>query len=182
MPTAFDWIEYDVRVDVPPRPEAAHPTFDRSADQPLAQPTVTTLALPDLRPQPDPIAKARILLQSAAEIEHALMVQYLYAAYSPKGPDEAEPLYAQMLDDTLDTSWPQTLLTVAREEMGHLMTVQNLLAILGFQPHLAREQFPPPPGLYPFDLHLQPLTQQSLAKYVVAEAPAVESTPTPEPV
>ena len=61
---------------------------------------------------------------------------------------------------------------VAREEMGHLMTVQNLLLALGLPPNLEREDFPPRKDLYPFALHLEPLTQRSLAKYVVAEAPS----------
>jgi hypothetical protein len=61
---------------------------------------------------------------------------------------------------------------VAREEMGHLMTVQNLLLALGLPPNLEREDFPPRKDLYPFALHLEQLTQRSLAKYVVAEAPS----------
>ena len=55
--------------------------------------------------------------------------------------------------------------------MGHLMTVQNLLALLGLAPNFEREDCPPRTDLYPFPLVLQPLTQASLAKYVVAEAP-----------
>jgi len=61
----------------------------------------------------------------------------------------------------------------AREEMGHLMTVQNLLLLLGLPPDFEREDFPPRKDLYPFSLHLEPLSQRSLAKYVVAEGPAV---------
>src|SRR5918995_232436 len=56
--------------------------------------------------------------------------------------------------------------------MGHLMTVQNLLLLLGLPPSLEREDFPPRKDLYPFPLRLERLTQRSLAKYVVAEAPA----------
>jgi hypothetical protein len=35
-----------------------------------------------------PVDKVEILLESVAEIEHALMVQYLYAAYSLKSSGE----------------------------------------------------------------------------------------------
>ena len=40
------------------------------------------LELPDLNEYATPLAKARFLLDTAAEIEQALMLQYLYAAYS----------------------------------------------------------------------------------------------------
>jgi hypothetical protein len=62
------------------------------------------------------------LLHTAAEVEHALMVQYLYAAYSlgeapfqgPNVPTSAQGLVA---------SWRGTIVSVAREEMGHLITL-----------------------------------------------------------
>ena len=99
------------------------------------------------------------------------MVQYLYAAYSLKtAADVTDPAQKKVLDETSPTSWPQVLLAIAREEMGHLMTVQNLLLLLRLKPNFEREDFPPPKDLYPFKLHLEPLTRRSLAKYVVAEA------------
>jgi len=132
-----------------------------------------TIPLPDLTAWQSPLDKAEILLESAAEIEHALMVQYLYAAYSLKSSDEVtDDGQAAVLDDVFETSWPQVIKGVAREEMGHLMTVQNLLLALGLPPNLEREDFPPRKELYPFALHLEPLTQRSVAKYVVAEAPS----------
>ena len=139
-----------------------------------AQPAEVQLRLPipDLSGHPTPRDKAKYLLETAAEVEHTLMVQYLYAAYSLKSSDEVtDPTQQDLLDDQLEDSWPQTLRGIAREEMGHLMTVQNLLAVLALAPNLEREDFPVPEGLYPFTLKLQPLTQSSLAKYVVAEAP-----------
>src|SRR5215472_18062071 len=61
------------------------------------------------------------LLHIASSIEHALMVQYLFAAYS--------------LDDGVENSefrekvvlWRNLILSIAKEEMGHLLTVQNVL-------------------------------------------------------
>jgi len=139
----------------------------------------SAVLLPDLRAWQSPLDKAEILLESAAEIEHALMVQYLYAAYSLKSSAEVtDPGQRRVLVDEVDEStefgdsWPLTIKEVAREEMGHLMTVQNLLLALGLPPNLEREDFPPRKDLYPFALHLEPLTQRSLAKYVVAEAPS----------
>ena len=46
-------------------------------------PTVE-ITIPDLADWPHPIDKARMLLETAAEVEHALLVQYLYAAFSLK--------------------------------------------------------------------------------------------------
>ena len=68
-------------------------------------------------------------------------------------------------------AWRGILLAIAREEMGHLMSVQNMLLLLRLPPNFEREDFPPRKDIYPFTLHLQPITQVSLAKYVVAESP-----------
>jgi hypothetical protein len=116
------------------------------------------------------------LLHTAAEIEHALMVQYLYAAYSLADggfPGPATPPDA----GTVVKRWQRTLVGIAKEEMAHLLTVQNLLRFVGGPLNLEREDFPFRAFLYPFPLRLEPLTRTSLAKYVAAEMPA----PPPEP-
>jgi hypothetical protein len=170
----FRWDEYALEARRPVSPAVAG-----LAAAPLPKAEALTVELPDLRVWQSPSDKAEILLESAAEVEHALMVQYLYAAYSLKSRDEVtDPGRQKVLVDEIDEpadfadSWPLTIKEVAREEMGHLMTVQNLLLALGLPPNLEREDFPPRKDLYPFALHLEPLTQQSLAKYVVAEAPS----------
>jgi hypothetical protein len=164
----FDWISVEVRVSS----ESPLRTLAVGLPEAAAPPEAVTIQLPDLTRWPAPADKARVLLESAAEVEHALMVQYLYAAYSLKSSDEVQdPAQQAALDETSPDSWPHLLLGIAREEMGHLMTVQNLLLLLGLPPNLEREDFPPRKDLYPFSLHLEPLSQRSLAKYVVAEAP-----------
>lgn len=127
--------------------------------------TTVGIDLPDLSLWPHPIDKAQVLLQTAAEVEHALLVQYLYAAYS---------LNLGLTGDhaTAVTDWNRKLRGIARQEMGHLMTVQNLRLALGFAPTLERDDFPFGNTLYPFTFHLEPFTQRSLAKYVAAESPA----------
>jgi hypothetical protein len=101
------------------------------------------------------------LLHTAAEIEHALLAQYLYAAYSlDRGAGGDVP------------RWRRTIVGIAREEMAHLLTVQNLLRFIGGPLNLEREDFPFLTFLYPFPLTLEPLTKASLAKYVAAEMPA----------
>ena len=171
MPTPeFRWSDYEVRLPPtsPLRGFAARLRPAVAADE-----SVITIPLPDLAAWPSPLDKAKILLESAAEIEHALLVQYLYAAYSLKSADDvSDPAQQGVLDFENDPdSWPRILLGIAREEMGHLITVQNLLQALGLPPNFEREDFPPRKDLYPFALHLEPLSQHSLAKYVVAEAP-----------
>jgi rubrerythrin len=99
-----------------------------------------------------------MLLQIGAAIEHALMVQYLYAAYSLSSEEPAK-------------SWRETLLGIAREEMGHLLQVQNILTLLGGPFNLERGDYPWDVPFDAFPFQLEPLTQGSLACYVYAEMP-----------
>jgi hypothetical protein len=101
-----------------------------------------------------------VLLQMGASIEHALMVQYLYAAYS-------------LRDDVKEArGWRETLLLIAREEMGHLLTVQNILALLGGPINIDREDYPWDTPFQAFPFQLERLTRGSLACYCYAEMPA----------
>jgi hypothetical protein len=107
-----------------------------------------------------------MLLGIAAEVEHGLMVQYLYAAYSLGGP--------QVTGDERHASvrkWRAALIKVATEEMGHLVTVQNILTLLGAPVALGREDYPWDLPYYPFPFVLEPLTKSSLACYIHAEMP-----------
>ena len=106
-----------------------------------------------------------LLLHVAAEIEHSLMVQYLFAAYSLGGPQVPAPLRDMV------RRWQETILGVAKEEMGHLVTVQNLHTALGLPLNLDREDYPWGSDFYPFDFTLEPLSLGSLATYVCAESP-----------
>jgi hypothetical protein len=72
------------------------------------------------------------LLRIAAEVEHTLLVEYLYAAFT-LGP-HAGPKYRR------------SLVTIAKQEMGHFVTVQNLLRLLGASPHLDRDDLLPASG------------------------------------
>jgi hypothetical protein len=128
-------------------------TLARAAG-PAAVEVDETIDLPEL-PE-SPLGKAATLLRVAAQIEHALMVQYLYAGYS-------------------FSPTQRVIANVAIEEMSHLMTVQNLLRCIGEQPHLHRQDdgvdVSEDERLFPFDFRLEPLSHLSLAKYVVAESP-----------
>src|SRR5215216_1680391 len=116
------------------------------------------------------------LLHTAAEIEHALMVQYLYAAYSLAEDGFQGPAVPAGASELVGT-WRQTIVGIAKEEMAHLLTVQNLLRFIGGPLNLEREDFPFRAFLYPFPLQLEPLTRTSLAKYVAAEMPATPPQP-----
>src|SRR5262249_1874330 len=103
---------------------------------PLAPSAATT---PKLNP-PDPWLSSRdeavFLLQTTAEVEHALLVQYLYAAYSLDASRFTDPQKATV------SKMKQTIIGIAREEMAHLASVQNVLRLLGGPIHLDREAFP----------------------------------------
>lgn len=101
------------------------------------------------------------LLMLAAEVEHALMVQYLYACQSVRG------------------ATARTIRNVAVQEMGHLLTVQNLLlAVTGETPdglparlHLARDGLRRYSGRNPLPFVLEQVSHAALAKFVVVERP-----------
>ena len=76
-------------------------------------------------------------------------------------------------------AWQETILGVAKEEMGHLVTVENLHTALGLPIHLEREDYPWGSGFYPFGFTLERLTLDSLATYVCAESPAHWCGPRP---
>ena len=74
------------------------------------------------------------LLCQAAELEHALMCQYLYAAFSLKStagpglrPDQLEAV----------ERWRRVIFAIAGEEMLHWAMVQNLLTAVGSAPYVA---------------------------------------------
>jgi hypothetical protein len=100
---------------------------------------------------------AVMLLQIGASIEHALMVQYLYAAYSLRD------------DHPKANGWRKSLLTIAREEMGHLLTVQNILTLMGGAFNLDRGDYPWDVPFEACPFRLERLSRGSLACYAYAE-------------
>lgn len=134
---------------------------------PLAEAAEIEIDLPDLSAFPSAMDKARYLLAVAAEIEHALMVQYLYAAYSVRKRDD----FTDPQQKAAVRKWKGACRETAVEEMGHFLSVQNLLMAIGLPPNLEREDSPFLGDVYPFPLHLEPLNRVSLAKYVFAESP-----------
>jgi Ferritin-like len=110
------------------------------------------------------------MLCLAAELEHAIMCQYLYAAFSLKQSGE-EGLTSAQLDAV--KRWGQGVSRVAAQEMLHLALVQNLLVSIGAAPHLSRPNLPPPPGRYPpsVSLVLLPFGEAALRHFMFLERP-----------
>jgi hypothetical protein len=121
---------------------------------------------PNLDVYAAPRERAVYLLHVGAEVEHALMAQYLYAGYSLGGPHLTDPEHQRLAQQ-----WRATILEIAREEMGHWATVNNLLTLIGGPLAFEREDYPSPTDLYPFPFELEPLTRRSLGKYVLCEMP-----------
>jgi hypothetical protein len=109
------------------------------------------------------------LLKESSEIEHALMVQYLYACFSIK------PAFQALAGIAYPGS--TTLLGVAIQEMKHLHSVNKFLNVLGILPNLNRQDFPYEPDIYPFEFNLEPLSIISTAKYVYTESSSAEIDP-----
>jgi len=85
-------------------------------------------------------------LSQASEMEHAICLQYLYAAFSMKK-DASEgnlsPDEAAFVQDAASV-----LLLIARQEMEHLNLVCNILTAIGCPPHLKRPPLPQPAQFY----------------------------------
>jgi len=105
------------------------------------------------------------LLAEAGQVEHLIMCQYLYAAFSLKtGPDEG--LTAEQADAV--GRWRKMLAGIAMEEMLHLALVSNVMTSIGAAPSLSRPNFPRhseylPPGV---SFALLPFGEDSLTHFL----------------
>jgi hypothetical protein len=89
------------------------------------------------------------LLVEAAQVEHDVLCQYLFAAATIKQHhDEGGVSYAQLEQMR---GWKSTILEVARQEMEHLGIVTNLLTAIGEAPRFDRPDFPAPASILPID-------------------------------
>jgi hypothetical protein len=131
------------------------------------------------------------LLIQAAQLEHLIMCQYLYASFSLKT-DPDEGLTAEQADAV--GRWRKSLTGIAIEEMLHLALVANVMTAIGVAPSLTRPNFPRrseylPPGM---QFALLPFGEASLTHFLYLERPEgmarldaagfVPGEPPPEPV
>ena len=110
------------------------------------------------------------LLCQAAELEHSLMAQYLFAAFSLRtepGPGLTTEQLAAV------ERWRSEILAISAEEMLHWALVQNLLIAVGSAPFVSRPHMPHqakgyPPGI---QLRLLPFGEAALQHFVYLERP-----------
>src|SRR5438094_2232385 len=138
-----------------------------------------------------------VALTEAAEVEHLVLLQYLFAAYSIKRLPAECPDPERQEDSR---RWTKTLSLIARQEMAHLGSVCNLLSAVGAPPRLGRPNFPQPirdssgqpitapwrlemtdrlGDTYPFDFALRGFRDESLYWFVRLGLP--EGVPLPDP-
>src|SRR5947208_3221304 len=110
------------------------------------------------------------MLCEAAELEHGIMCQYLYAAFSLKQ-SEAEGLSAGEAEAV--KRWRKNISHIATQEMLHMSLVQNLLSAIGAAPHLSRPNYPQPASHYPAGVHLAllPFGEEALRHFMFLERP-----------
>ena len=109
-------------------------------------------------------------LAKAAELEHLIVCQYLFAGFSLKR-DAREGLPEAMVPTV--RGWAKTLMQLAEQEMLHMALVQNLLTAVGASPHLSRPSFPVPPRAFPARIRivLLPFGEEALKHFAFLERP-----------
>jgi len=110
------------------------------------------------------------LLREAAELEHTILCEYLFAAFTMKqGLDEG--LTSAQLEAV--DRWRKAILTVAKQEMLHLTLVQNLLTAIGAAPHLSRPNLPTAAKHFPagVQIALVPFGEKALRHFLYLERP-----------
>src|SRR5689334_5244637 len=110
------------------------------------------------------------LLVEAAQFEHMIMCQYLYACFSLKT-EPGEGLTIGQADAV--ARWQEALTGIAIEEMLHLALVNNVMTAIGAAPTLSRPNFPRhseflPPGV---EFALLPFGVDSLTHALYLERP-----------
>jgi hypothetical protein len=108
------------------------------------------------------------LLVEAAETEHMLCCQYLFAAFSLKREPSEGLTYAQQ---RFVHDWTQLLLLISRQEMEHLGLVSNLLTSVGAAPHAGRPNFPQGALYFPVPMTLEKFGEKALTRFITFERP-----------
>ncbi|MBV8982532.1 MAG: ferritin-like protein, partial [Acidimicrobiia bacterium] len=131
------------------------------------------------------------LLCQAAELEHSLMAQYLFAAFSLR--TEPGPGLTEEQHEAVER-WRAAILAISAEEMLHWALVQNLLIAVGSAPYVSRPHMPHQAKGYPPGIQLRLLAfgEPAMQHFVYLERPDgmdmsdgegfVPSGPVPEPM
>jgi hypothetical protein len=114
-------------------------------------------------------------LTHAAETEHMLCCQYLFAALSLR---HGAPLDYEQQRGTHD--WAHTMLLIARQEMEHLGLACNLLTSVGGSPYFDRANFPQGRSYFPLPMSLERFSLATLDRFIAFEQPlGWQPPPTP---
>jgi len=110
------------------------------------------------------------LLSQAAELEHGLMCEYLYAAFSLKS-TTGPGLRADQLAAV--ERWRTMIFGIAAQEMLHWAMVQNLLTAVGSAPYVSRPHMPHQARGYPPGVQVRLLRfgEAALQHFVYLERP-----------
>ena len=108
------------------------------------------------------------LLCQAAETEHMLCCQYLFAGISLKQETSEGLTWEQQ---AVVHDWGLLLFTIARQEMEHLGLVCNLLTSIGAAPHFVRPNFPQGSNYFPVRMTLERLSESTIKRFICFERP-----------
>jgi hypothetical protein len=110
------------------------------------------------------------LLAEAAQLEHMIMCQYLFAEFSLK--DGTADGLSQEQAEAVDR-WRRVLHGISVQEMLHLALVANLMSAIGAAPTFGRPNFPQLSGYFPRGLQLEllPFGERALLHFLYLERP-----------
>jgi hypothetical protein len=138
--------------------------YAEAGGAPATDATVARAAFPIVREFADPLLELTRLMRRAAEIEHALLVQYMYAAFALR------PAYEDI--GGIESPSRVGLMGVALDKMMQFGTVNNALVMLGAAPHMTRRAAVDSAQGLPCESGPEPLSRPALARLVRCEAPA----------
>jgi hypothetical protein len=110
------------------------------------------------------------LLSQGANLEHSLICQYLFTAFSLKQAIVEGVTDAQL---KLIKGWRRTIYGIAVQEMLHLAQVSNLLTAIGGAPNFQRDNFPQTTTYTSLGLtfKLAAFSDKTIARYICFEKP-----------
>jgi Ferritin-like len=119
------------------------------------------------------------VLSEASTLEHMIMCEYLFAAFSLKR-DASEGLSDGELEKV--RRWQSVVTTVAVQEMTHLALVNNMLVSIGSSPYFQHPNFPQPSRYFSPNVRLAlvPFGEQALRHFLYLERPegmSIEGVP-----
>ena len=128
---------------------------------------------PDARPSAIRVATREdliFILSEASTLEHMVMCEYLFAAFSLKR-QESEGLTSEQVEKV--KNWEGVITNVAVQEMLHLALVNNILVSIWAGPYFHHPNFPQPSKYFSpnIKLALMPFGEQALRHFLYLERP-----------